>query len=126
VKEGHPGGVGVKASYHLDQTAEVPAYRCEDADGATATRMDVVRGPAVIPEDPATQAGNGEHCSGQVARVRPDQNLYGVRVEQPLGVRRGPGGQARIVVGDEPDGSHRSGPAHPETLASVHGLDPDP
>jgi len=80
----------------------------------------------VIPEDPATPAGNGEHCSGQVARVRPDQNLYGVRVEQPLGVRRRPGGRARIVVVDEPDGSPHPGLVHPETLASVHGLDPGP
>lgn len=79
----------------------------------------------MIPEDPPTPAGNAEHCSGQVARVRPDQNLYGVRVEQPLGVRRSPGGRARIVVVDEPDGS-RPGPVHPQTLASVHGLDPGP
>ena len=80
----------------------------------------------MIPEDPATPAGNGEHCSGQVARVRPDQNLDGVGVEQALGVRRGPGGRARIVVVNEPDGRPRPGPVHPETLATVHGLDPGP
>lgn len=80
----------------------------------------------MIPENPPTAAGNGEHGSGQVAPVRPDQDLYGVRVEQPLGVRRRPGGRARIVVVDEPDGSPRPGPVHPETLASVHGLDPGP
>ena len=126
MEEGHPGGVGVEASGQLDQTAEVPAHRREDADGATGPHVDVVGGPAVIPENPPTAAGNGEHSSGQVARIRPDQDLYGVRVEQPLGVRRGLGGRARIVVVHEPDGSPRPGPVHPETLARVHGLDPGP
>lgn len=89
-----------------------PKYRLTGVRMPTARppRVDVVRGPAVIPKDPPTPAGNGEHCSGQVARVRPDQNLCGVRVEQPLGVRRGSDGRARIVVVDEPDGSSRPSP----------------
>jgi hypothetical protein len=60
-----------------------------------------VKAPRQLDQTGEVPGRRREDAYGATAR----QDFHGVRVEQTLGVRRGLGARARIVVVDEPDGA---------------------